>query len=121
MTRADWVPAEWNQQALEIGLCVASALVHIESVRVVHRDVKPSNIMIREDSLLPVLIDFGIGRSDIILEGEDPDVIKTISGDGSIIVRQNLPVRNNLSILLNGLPRQKVPFWARARNRMYTV
>ncbi|MFK7738685.1 MAG: SUMF1/EgtB/PvdO family nonheme iron enzyme [Planctomycetota bacterium] len=41
---------------------VAEALEHAHARGVVHRDVKPANIMIREDDQQAVLVDFGIAR-----------------------------------------------------------
>ena len=49
------------QEAIEIALQVASALVASHSAGVVHRDIKPQNIMIRPDGYVKVL-DFGIAK-----------------------------------------------------------
>lgn len=45
-----------------LGRDVSLAIQHIWQKRIVHRDVKPRNIMLRSPSLEAVLIDLGIGR-----------------------------------------------------------
>ncbi|MFF3323684.1 protein kinase [Streptomyces sp. NPDC002889] len=54
---APLTPAE----ASRIGSALASALAHVHAAGVVHRDVKPSNILL-EDTGTPHLTDFGISR-----------------------------------------------------------
>lgn len=48
--------------ALEIIRKVASGLTAAHARSVVHRDVKPANIVIENDTARPVLVDFGIAR-----------------------------------------------------------
>jgi len=47
---------------LVIGEQLIGALTHIREHNLVHRDLKPDNIMLREDRLTPVIVDFGIVR-----------------------------------------------------------
>jgi serine/threonine protein kinase len=44
------------------GKCLGQALQHLASLNLVHRDIKPDNIMFRSGSDDPILVDFGIVR-----------------------------------------------------------
>jgi serine/threonine protein kinase len=49
-------------QCLNVGAQLISAIAHLEQLRLVHRDIKPDNIMFRADGQTPVLTDFGVVR-----------------------------------------------------------
>lgn len=45
-----------------IALQLAGALAHVAALDLVHRDLKPDNIMFRDDAVTPVIVDFGLVR-----------------------------------------------------------
>ena len=47
---------------LLLGRHLVSAVLHVAGLHLVHRDIKPDNIMLRDDGETPVLVDFGLVR-----------------------------------------------------------
>ena len=52
-------------------------LGYLHDRQIVHRDISLDNIMLQEDSNLPMLIDFGIGRSDLVQRQNQPELTAT--------------------------------------------
>jgi len=64
--RGSFTPSE----VLDVGIQVASALSATHTVGIIHRDIKPDNIMLRHDGIVKVL-DFGLAK--LTKERELPD------------------------------------------------
>ncbi|HEX6639790.1 MAG TPA: protein kinase [Thermoanaerobaculia bacterium] len=75
MTRGETPLAE----TVEIAIQIASALAAAEAAGLVHRDVKPDNIMLRRDGYVK-LLDFGLARQNAVpatdLKKTDPFVVR---------------------------------------------
>ncbi|MBI1271967.1 protein kinase [bacterium] len=68
------------EECLSIALDLAGALAHAHAKGIIHRDVKPANVMVTETDGSPraVLMDFGIAR---LMETDEEDQSLTSSGE----------------------------------------
>jgi eukaryotic-like serine/threonine-protein kinase len=65
-TLRDRLPAGLDLNgAVEIAIQIASALVAAHRANIVHRDIKPDNIMIRSDDDLVKILDFGLAKMSV--------------------------------------------------------
>ncbi len=53
-----------QDQSLRIVVDIARALAHVHDAGIMHRDVKPANVIVRADTGRPVLCDFGLVRDE---------------------------------------------------------
>lgn len=69
VTIADFEPSYWGKNWSDIFAEVISAFEYLESNNILHRDIRPANIMIDKDENVKV-IDFGFGKK---LESKEQD------------------------------------------------
>jgi len=51
-----------EEQIFNLGKQLIDAISHIATLGLVHRDIKPDNIMFRDEGNIPVIVDFGLVR-----------------------------------------------------------
>lgn len=71
---------EWT---LNVHKTIASALIHCHERGIIHRDVKPSNIVIEGSTRRPVLVDFGLVKGD--KNKFEGSWYKTLSVSGEVV------------------------------------
>jgi predicted ATPase/signal transduction histidine kinase len=79
-TVLDGRPLPW-QEALRLGIKLASALASVHRRHVVHKDINPANIVIEPDGEVVRLIDFGLAS---LLPRENPSILSPNLLEGTL-------------------------------------
>lgn len=83
MTISDWLYRQGpmsEAMVTQLLISILGVLDYVHSHRIVHRDIKPDNIMIRQSDRQPMLIDFGIVKESVTSTlGTDGQLVHTMA------------------------------------------
>jgi serine/threonine-protein kinase len=106
-----------EKKAIEIILSLLEVLQSVHEQNIIHRDIKPQNIILRKGDEKPVLIDFGIIKDAAVSNlGETGTVIGTPGycpveqAVGKTLFQSDLyAVGMTLLVLITGVPPHRIP------------
>ncbi len=75
-----------------------SILEYVHQHHIIHRDISPDNIMLPEDQVLPVLIDFGVGKQIAELQEGNHSTQATFVGKMSLVGKVGYAPREQISL-----------------------